>query len=233
MRLTDRASLLRAVFRLLDTDQGDGSLTEHDPSDQLLEGIYLHIQQGADDAQEYMLSSGSTYWNTTSGPLTFDDPDVNGFRSVALPGDFRQLQGDEDESALHTSTGASWGVEIPADMRWRAPVSNGYFIEQDKLFLTRRASGFNDLRMDYVRMIEELADGVTVDFPAEDRTLIVACAAEHACHEHWFVGGQEGMMKINMNLQTKKRAAFKRARRTGGPRKVRTPNVSGKYALMG
>ena len=228
MRLTDRASLLRALFRLVDTDAGDGSLTEHD--DEYLEGIYLHLQQGADDAQEFMMGAGLTWWNTFSPRLEFTlDTDQNR-RWTAVPEDFRRFLG-QDDSAMRTQFGGAWGVEITPDLKYQVG-RNVYYLEGNRVWLGRDATGYGDLRMQYIRRVKDLVDGEEVDFPPEDRTLIVGYAALHASHEHWYVGGQEGKISIDRNLQQKKRIAFKRARQTAAARKVQTPVVDSRWSLV-
>lgn len=229
MYLTDRQSLLRAMYRLLDTDAQDGALTEFDETDG--EGLSLHLQQGAEDAQSYMLGAGSSWWNQTSEALDFDELD-DGRRRVELPDDFRRLFALPKRSALHDGTGQRWGVEIDPELKWEGP-SNAYYIEGSYLWLVRRAAPPPNLVMDYIRRVPAIADGKDVDFPAEDRTLIVAFAALHAREEHWYTGGQAGDMKLERNLQVKRRQAFRRARRTSGPKRLATPVVQDHWALTG
>lgn len=232
MYLTDRDSLLRAMYRLLDTDAGDGALTEHDPEDSPLQGITLHLQQGAEDAQEYLIGAGSTWWHEASEPLTYSTAS-DGRQYVELPDDFRRLFGAQDRSALHDSTGRGWGIEITPDLKWRSPTLSAYYLERDRLWLTQGASPPTGLRMDYIRRVGDIVDGTPVDFPEEDRTLIVAYGAFHAREEHWYTGGQQGEMKLDRNLQVKKRQAFKRARRSSAPRKIGTPLVTDHWGLVG
>ena len=223
MYLTDRASLLRALFRLLDTDLEAGDMTEHDPADVHQEGILLQLQQGAEDAQAYMLKAGSTWWLETSEPLDFQ-PQSDGRLAVTLPEGFRRLYGDGERSALHDARGTRWGVEIEPDLQWDG-TRNGYFLSGDKLRLVSNASPPAGLMMDYVRRIAEIRDGTDVDFPEDDRSLIVAFAAFHAREESWYTGGPAGDRKIERNLGSKKSQAWTRARRTSTPRRARTPRV--------
>ena len=230
MYLTDRQSLLRALFRLLDTDAGDGALIEHDPASAPLEGITMHLQQGAEDAQEYLIGAGSTWWHETSEPLTFGRATDNR-QWAELPTDFRRMFSSPDRSALYDTNGRAWGVEISPELSRRSPSLNAYWIAGNRLWLPRRATPPVGLVMDYIRRIGSINDNENVDFPEDDRTLIVAWAALHAREEHWYTGGQPGMMKIDRNLQVKKRQAFKRARRTSAPRKVGTPLAAPHWAL--
>lgn len=232
MYLTDRASLLRALYRLLDTDPQDIALTEHDPVEGELEGLSLHLQQGAEDAQSYIVGAGSSWWNQTSEALEFDVRD-DGRRRAELPDGFRRLFALPDRSALHDGTGRRWGTEIEPQLKWESPATNGYYIEDRYLWLTRTATPPTGLVMDYIRRVAEIRDNTTVDFPEEDRTLIVAFAALHAREEFWYTGGVAGDAKLERNLQVKKRQAFRRARRSSGPKRIQTPVVADHWSLLG
>ena len=222
-RLTDRASLLRSLFRLLDTDAEDGTMIEHDIV--TLEGAYIALQQGLADAQSYLFSAdGGSWWLAVSDALAFTQED-DGRQWATLPDGFRRMYSVPDRSALHTLVGAAWGTEITPDLQWSSSSSNSFFIANDRLWLTRGASPPSDLRMDYYRLAAKLADDSDADFPEEDRGLIVAYAADLAMEEHWFTGGPEGVARIQRNLQKRKTTASKRARRTSAPKKVGTPLV--------
>ena len=231
MYLTDRASLLRAVYRLMDTDLEAGDMTEHDPTGTPLEGILLQLQQGAEDAQEYMVSAGSSWWLKTSGALNLT-PQNDGRLAVDLPDDFRRLYGDGDRSALHDVNGIRWGVEIEPDLQWDG-TRNGYFVQGKQLRLVRDASPPAGLQMDYIRRIPAIVNDTDVDFPEEDRTLIVAFTALHAREESWYTGGPIGDRKIERNLGAKKSQAWRRARRTSKPRRAKTPRVAPHWGLTG
>ena len=229
MHLTDRASLLKSTFRLLDTDPQDPEMIEFD--DEPLEGIYGHLQQGADDAQSHLISVGaSDWWLERSSVLVFRT-EPNGERSAPLPDDFRRLHAEDEFSPLESGD-QGWGIEIPAATARRAQASNAFYLRRDRLWVTRQANVPNNLTMNYVRRMPVLADGTDVDFPEADRGLIVAYAALAASAEHWFTGGMEGRKRIMENLQARKRTARTRARRTSQPQKVRTPVVMPHYALI-
>ena len=87
--------------------------------------------------------------------------------------------------------------------------------------------------MDYIRRVPILEDDTPVDFPEEDRGLIVAFAAYHAREESWYTGGPQGDLKMDRNLQTRKRQAWRRARRTSAPRRVGLPRTTDRYSLVG
>ena len=64
MALTDRDSLANAVYRLLNTDASDDDMIEHD--DTSLEGLYLILQDGVDDAQAWVIDKcgRADFWLT-------------------------------------------------------------------------------------------------------------------------------------------------------------------------
>ena len=69
--LTDRASLKRALYRLMDTDDNDDDLIEHDNTGETLEGVYLMLQQGLESAQLYLIDKGmEEFWLTETSALT-------------------------------------------------------------------------------------------------------------------------------------------------------------------
>jgi hypothetical protein len=69
-----------------------------------------------------------------------------------------------------------------------------------------------------------------VDFPSEDRPLIVAFAAERAMQDSWLPGGEEMMVKIAANRRACEQRAFRRTRRSRTMRKLRPkPTVGTHY----
>ena len=226
-RLTDRDSLKRALYRLVNTDDLDDAMLEHDATS--LDGIYMALQEGVDDAQQYLVDSGlGDYWLTTSATLSFtgSDPD----RYVALPATdtasadkrFWRLYGDHKWSALRKANGERWGLEIPAHSRWKIR-GNCYYLRNERLYLARGASPPSDVVMDYLYRLPDLADSTTVDFPEADRPLIVAYAAIHVMENDWIAGGPDMESKLMRNLDRRKQAAYRRARRSLQP-KMTTPN---------
>ena len=226
-RLTDRDSLKRALYRLVNTDDLDDAMLEHDATS--LDGVYMALQEGVDDAQQYLVDSGlSDYWLTTSATLSFtgSDPD----KYVALPATdtasadkrFWRLYGDHKWSALRKANGERWGLEIPAHSRWKIR-GNCYYLRNERLYLARGASPPSDVVMDYLYRLPDLADSTTVDFPEADRPLIVAYAAIHVMENDWIAGGPDMESKLMRNLDHRKQAAYRRARRSLQP-KMTTPN---------
>jgi hypothetical protein len=226
-RLTDRDSIKRALYRLVNTDDLDDAMLEHDATS--LDGVYMALQEGVDDAQQYLVDSGlSDYWLTTSATLSFtgSDPD----RYVALPATdtdsadkrFWRLYGDHKWSALRKANGERWGLEVPAHSRWKIR-GNCYYLRNERLYLARSASPPSDVVMDYLYRLPDLVDSTTVDFPESDRPLIVAYAAIHAMENDWIAGGADMESKLMRNLERRKQAAYRRARRSLQP-KMTTPN---------
>jgi hypothetical protein len=226
--LTDRASLKRALYRLLDTDDDDDDMIEHDHASQTLEGIHLLLQQGAESAQLYMIDKGfEEFWLTSSSAisLTGSDPD----RYVTLPTDMIRLYGDDQNSALRSSTGARWGTLIDSKDRYRCRGSNAYYLRNERLYVTTGASLPSGTLIDYIYHIPILADDSDVDFPDNDRPLIVAFAAVHAMQENWLPGGQEMEAKLERNLLRRKNESYRRARRSQKPKTVDAGRMIGDH----
>lgn len=240
MALTDRASLLRALFRLLDVDSSDPALTEHDDSESTLEGAYLLLEEGVDDAQDYLIQQGrASRWSKTVAFPDYDD-DGSGWSTATgrdaeyrtLPDDFLRLAGDEEASALHYSDGRAWGRLIDFYDRDRAG-GNIYWIEgDDQLWIADDADPPTDLQLDYIYRVPALADSTTVDFPAEDRPLIVAYAASHATAEAWVPNRSDVARRVERNLARRKRRAWKRARRSRQPNQMRRRRTIGTHHLL-
>lgn len=224
--LTDRASLKRELFRVMNTDAADGASTEHDDAAVVLEGLYMLLQQGAEDAQEWLIGAGlGSLWLSTSAVLTWTQ-ETDGQYYTALPADFLRLYGDQETSGLRDAAGIRWGQEIPPEMQWRATYVDCYFISNQRLYLVQGASPKSDLVMDYYRRIGTLADGSTVDLPEQDRALIVAFAALHAREQAWYTGGPEGDAKLERNLRSRKQMAWRRGRRSRTTRQVQAGMTS-------
>lgn len=241
MPLTDRASLLRAFFRLVNSGPQDEALTEHDANDEAYEGVYLLLEEGAWDAQHWMIEAGwSDRWLTT-----VDFPDhggtgadsdwqgadsTDGGRWAALPEDFLRLAGDRKVSALHEPDGTRWGKLMDHRDRFRV-TGNRYWLQGEDLWIASGASPPSDLKLDYHQRIA-VEDNETVDFPAADRKLIVAFAAAHGMEENWLPGGDEMKQSILKNLERRMRQSWKRARRHAGPRKMRPKRVVGTHWII-
>ena len=229
--LTDRLSLRRAFFRLTGVDANNTALTEHDGS--TLETLYQFLQYGLWDAQAFLIDCGmGDRWIKRSSTLSFSGSDsVDGGKYTALPSDFLRLAGDDDVSALCQPDGTRWGRLV--DMRCRGEVrGNYYWLMNDRLYIAPGASPPSDLVMEYHHKLATLADGSTVDFPEEHRSLIVAYAADRAQSDAWLPGDLEMNAKIAANLDRLKKLAWVRARRNSGPRKMRARRVVGTHWLM-
>lgn len=227
--LTDRASLKRALYRLLNTDATDDALTEHDPAGYSLEAIYQALQQGAWDAQLWLIERGlNDRWIAEDTSLSFTE-DADGSQYEALPADFLRLAGDESHSGLYrTGTGESWGYEI--DFLDRRRVWGNYFwFQNERLYLARGSNPPTDLALQYYFRLATLADDTTVDFPVEDRGLIVAYAAVRAMAESWLAGGPELEAKLREYLQRLQVQAVKRIRRSRTPHKIRVRRMLGTH----
>lgn len=226
MALTDRASLLRELFRLTDTESDDEFLTEHDSG--TLEGAYLALQHGIWNAQEYMINQGlSDWWVTQSSTITTSDwqgtDAADGGRYVDFAdvgaSDFLRLAGDETRSALRQPNGTRWGHLIDFENRFDYR-GQRYWLQGTQLWITRGASPPNDLIFDYHYEHATLADSTTVTFPKLARPLIPAEAAVYAMEQAWLPGGQEMEAKLLRNLRTQRQKARSIARRDRGPRKM-------------
>lgn len=234
MHLTDRASCLRALLRLVNAEDGDDDATEHDL--EANEVFYRALQQGAEDAQTFMLDVGrGDWWLTTSSAISWtgSDPD----RYWALPEDFLRAAGDFDASPFRASDGSKlWGRQVAVLERFRCTGDAWYFRSGDdgepRVYLARKANPLSDMVMDYYRTVGELEDDVDVDFPELDRILIPAYAAAIAMEESWFPGGDEQRAAIARNKKRSEDAAWRRARRTQQPRMIKSSVGMGEHWML-
>ena len=236
--LTDRASLKRALYRLVNADDADDDLIEHD--DSTLEGVYLSLQQGAEAAQLYLVDAGvgDTWLTTTSSALSFTGSDPNRYYDLpdgaGADAAFLRIYGDQDLTGLRRSDGERWGRLISAEIRWRTR-GNYYYTRgsasegKARLYLSRGAAPPSDLFLDYIYRLPALADSTTVDFPEPDRPLIVAFAAVHAMEESWLPGGPEMESKLMRNLDRRKHDAWRRARRSRQPKQAQPAVMVGDH----
>ena len=219
--LTDRQSILRAFFRLVDSDATDGQLVEHDAS--TLEGVYALLREACDAAQEDVIGAGfGEFWLKRSTALSFAGTDAaDGGRYADLPSDFWRAAGDGDDSALVTAKGRGWGREILPELRNRASGSFYYF-RDGKLWITKGANlPSEDLFLEYYRRVATLADTVDADFPAPFRGLIPAHAAVEAVAEGWYEGDQIEEGRLEKLLERRKDRMFSRVRPSEKTRQIR------------
>ena len=151
----------------------------------------------------------------------------NGGRYKALESDFFRLSGDDVTSALRQIDGTRWGHLVDFRDRFRVR-GNRYWLQGTNLWIARGASPPASLIYDYHHRLATLSSA-TVDFPSEDRPLIVAFAAERAMQDSWLPGGDEMLMKIQANRQACERRAFRRTRRSRTMRKLRPKPTIGTH----
>jgi hypothetical protein len=222
--LTNRALLLDEYFRLLNTDIDDDDMIEHDPT--AGDGAYIMLQAGVWDAQLYLIDSGvGSRWAKTTSALTFTGTDPDKF--VALPADFLRLESDHRRSGLRTTTGISWGREIPFENRFDH-YGNYFYIRGNeaeatnegelRIYAVRGSAPLSGMVADYFYKHATLSDSTTVDFPAEDRQLITAFAALRATFQAWYTGSADEKQSIRDNLDFTKNQAFRRARFSRQPK---------------
>jgi len=226
--LTNLASLQRAFYRLTDTASDDDSLIEHDST--TLEAVNQFLQYGANDAQDYLMDCGlSDRWVKQQGPITSwsGSDSADGGRYVSLSSDFFRLSGDDYTSALREADGTRWGQLMDFRDRFRVR-GNRYWLQNEQLWIARGANPPTSLIMDYHFRLPTLSSG-TVDFPTEDRPLIVAYAAKRAMEDSWLPGGPEMEQKISRKVDTCEKRAFRRSRRSRMQRKLRPKPTIGTH----
>jgi hypothetical protein len=220
--LTDRVSLANAFYRLTGTSANNPGLVEHDST--TLETLYQFLQYGAWDAQAWLIDGGlADRWVTSYTLTSWTGSDSSdGGRYQSLPSDFLRLAGDDYRSAIrNAATGLTWGTQVNFADRWNHS-GNIYWLQDENLWIGRRANTTGAVTLDYHHKLATLADGTTVDFPEEHRSLIVAYAADRAMTDSWLPGDMEMQAKITANLKKLQREAYRRIRRSSAPRKMRT-----------
>lgn len=230
--LTDRDSLKRALFRLIDTEETDPGLTEHDDTtDEALDYLLTH---GLWDAQDFMIRHGmSDRWVTTTQiPLSgnsWNTSSDNPGEYTALPDDVLRVAGDRNDSPLHDPDGRQWGTLIHIEDRHNVR-GDAFWFQNEDLWVADAANPPSDLHLDYHHRLPA-PSGSTVDFPERARPLIVAYAGERALDESWAPGGRELYSKVNHNLIRQKAKAHKVAKRHMGPNRIRPKKTIGnRYA---
>lgn len=226
--LTNLASMQRAFYRLTDTASDDDSLIEHDDSS--LEAVNQFLQYGLNDAQDYMMDCGlSDRWVSQATAITSwsGTEAADGGRYKPLESDFFRLSGDDMTSALRKIDGTRWGSLIDFRDRFRVR-GNRYWLQDSNLWIARGANPPASLIYDYHHRLPTLSSD-TVDFPTEDRPLIVAYAAERAMQDSWLAGGEEMMAKIQANRRACEQRAFRRTRRSRTMRKLRPKPTFGTH----
>lgn len=231
--LTDRASILREFFRLVNADSSDEDMTEHDSG--TLEGAYEALDVGKNRAQLYLIAIGQgETWLKQGSALTVTGSDPNRYSS--LPSDFLTLDSNPDEgrSGLVYSTGIGWGCEIQPRDRGKV-WGNYYWVEwsassqEARVRYARGAAVPSGILPNYYYRLGTLADSTTVEMRNDDRSLIPAYAADYAKEQAWFPGGDEQRASISRNLRTAQEEARRRGRLTGRARKVQNQPARGQW----
>lgn len=232
--LTDRASLLREFFRLVNADASDDDMIEHD--DSTLEGAYEALDVGLKQAQLYLISIGrGDRWLTTSSTLTFSGSDPN--KKAALPADFLRLDSDPDQrrSGLKYPTGKGWGMEIDIDDR-NSVSGNYYYLREESdglyyVYVARGGAPPSNLTADYYTVIDALADSTDADMRIDDRPIIAVYAADYAKSQAWFPGGPEQRAEITNAVAKLERGSYRRNRLTRRNRKTQQRPTTGRWFI--
>lgn len=233
--LESRADLRAAFFTRMNASDDDDSLGEFyaDPD----EAANRYIQQGLDSAQAWTIEvCDPLRWLSAFGaPLEWQTDDPMGLY-VPLPDNFLRLSGDAYHSAIIQPNGLPWGQEIedPRERHWHNRL-RGYYLANNRLYLAHKSSKPPRCSIvEYHFRLPILADDAdTIDFPLQDRWIIVAFAAWHAIKDDWPAGGQEMESKIERDLEHWQREIAKRQRRTRKPRRIRSFKPVGANLLLG
>lgn len=226
MELSTVARVLAAFYRLVGTLSDDEALTEQgEATDDV---AYLYLTQGTRDAQRWMLGMGYGGWRKRSSALSFSGTDAaDGGRYTALPTDFLRAYGSRKKSALREADGDPWGTEIGPDEDTRR--GDLYYIRGEQLWLARNASPPTTVYLDYHYQHPAWSASVTMDFPMDARSLIVAEAANAAKEENWFLLGPDSDQKIERARMRARERARGVARQTKSPRQFQRVRVFGNH----
>ncbi|MFW6010490.1 MAG: hypothetical protein ACOC9H_01095 [Gemmatimonadota bacterium] len=226
--LETRADLRRAFYLLTGTSAADSAIAEHDsePGDT----VNNWLQLGLWEAQYWIITHASPTrwierWSVAKGD--WEGSDQTGGKYVELPDDFIRLRATTDWSGLFRENGDRWGSLLPDDDDWRTRRGDFYWIENDRLRLTRLARPPNPVEVEYyqrhIRLTSDNSDddGGVIDFPMQDRPLIVGLAAQEAADHPSFPGDTEKVAKISRYVKRWQERVRSRGRRTREPRKVK------------
>lgn len=217
MELDTIAKHNAAFYRLVGTTSADDALVEN--SEAAGDVAYLYLTRGYRACQRWLIDHGmSDRWRSTSAALTWT-PVTEGTQYTALPTRFLRLDGDRRRSALVETNGDPWGCEV--DTRQDRSEGNYYFLQNERLYLTRSAQPPSTLYLRYFASHAALSAATgssDFDMPMEARPLAVALAARAAAVESWLPGGPEMVAKIDLAVRLGKEEAKEVARRTRAPR---------------
>ena len=220
MELDSVTKVREAWYRLLGTTEDDPFLVEQ--AEAVNDVAYLYLTLGCREAQRRMLRQGFNGWRKRSAALTWSGTDAaDGGRYMALPTDFLRAFGSQRDSALCEANGDGWGQEVGGrDTRLEG---DGYYILGETLWLMRTAVPPSPLYLLYHYTHPAWSASVTIDFPLEARTLIVAEAARAAMAENWLPGDAAMERKIEVALVRATERARDLSRRTKSPRNFAKP----------
>lgn len=223
MELSTVALIREAWYRLVGTTSTDAALTElGEDTDEI---AYLALTRGSRAAQRWMLKMGYGGWRKRSAALSFSGSDTTtGGTYAALPTDFlrtvgrnRVSAGYDRQSALREANGNLWGVEIDETQdHYRGDY---YYIRGEQLWLARTAQPPSPLYLDYHYTHPTWTSNVTIDFPVDARSLIVAEAANVAMEENWFPLDNDGKQSVARALKNARDEARDLVRQTRTPRR--------------
>lgn len=218
MELDTVAKVVAAFYRLTGTRSDDDALVEQGES--VGDVAYTSLTLGCREAQRWMLKCGSGEWRKRSAALSFSGTDAaDGGRYATLPSDFLRAWGSGNESALVEADGDSWGREVTS--RDTQLKGDGYYIMGSTLWLTRSAAPPSTLYLLYHYVHPAWSASVTIDFPMDARSLIVAEAAQAAMAENWLPGGPEMERKIEVAVMRARERVRDICRPTKSPRTLR------------
>lgn len=229
MELDTVAKHLRAFYRLTWTTAADDALLQvGDAQDDI---AYTFLTIGSRNAQRWLLNCGWVGWRKRSPALTFSGDDAtDGGRRTSVPSDFLRAYTVRDDhgrySALVEPDGQRWAAEIAAPEASYREGDYYYFrhgTAGEELWLARKAVPPTTLYLDYHYLHPAWSGAVTIDFPLEQRYLIVAEAADAAKEEGWLPGGPELEAKIGRRVAQARQAAASFARRSRRPRELLGP----------
>lgn len=229
-RLRSRADLRRALYRLIGGSPSDTSLTEHD--DQPGDTVNGWLEQGFREAQFFVINRADANrwlrrWEVPVSSLEGSDRD--GGRYVDLPDDFLRAAGTLDLSPMWRGR-HRWGKLV--ENEWKTRTGNYFWIQNDRLWFAPLAKP-RGIELEYFYQIpvptrdDPAEEGGEIDFPEDDRMLIVAYAALEASDHPQFPGGLEHVGKIQRLARRWENRVAQRARRSQQPRRVKHSRALG------
>lgn len=227
MELSTVARVVAAWYRLVGTVSNDDALAEQGES--VNDVAYTNLTVGCREAQRWLLKCGSGEWRKRSAALSFSGTDAaDGGRYATLPSDFLRAWGSGSESALVEADGDSWGQEVTS--RDTQLKGDGYYIMGSTLWLTRSAAPPTTLYLLYHYVHPAWSASVTIDFPMDARSLIVAEAAQAAMAENWLPGDQAMERKIEVAVMRARERVRDICRPTKQPRQMRrAPRIGNRW----